>query len=100
MATEQSVQDGAVEVEQDKSMARLAGILEAADVDVLGHEEASCCRPQRLHWGGMDFSLKRMEKLVENSGYQIARIQLNVYEYEKEKTGLPWTYNTLEFVSS
>ena len=85
---------------QDKSMARLAEILAEKGVDVLGYEDAHCCCPSKLYWGGIDLTLEDIEKLVGDSGYRIARIQFCVYEYEKGKIDLPWTYRTLEFVSS
>ena len=82
---------------QDRSMARLAEILEAVGVEVLKAEEGECCRPPRLHFERNGIPLRDIEALVVDSGYQIARIHSDTIEYEEEKTGLPWTYKTLEF---
>ena len=85
---------------QDKSMARLAEILREKGVEVWGFEEGECCQPPKLHFTGSPIPLRDLEDMVEDSGYQVARIHDITYEYEQERTGLPWVYSTFEFVVS
>ena len=87
------------EVKQDRSMARLAEILKAeGTAGVFRYEERECCRPPRLYFLPK-MSLAELEDLIEASGYQMVRF-LEAREYDEEKTGMPWSYDIIEFAVS
>ena len=83
----------------DRSMARLAEILREHGVEVAGYEERECCRPPKLHFECIPMTIRELHDLVEANGYQIARFS-ETFEYKEEKTGLPWCYDSMEFVVS
>ena len=87
MATERV--DTAVE-----TMARLAGILEAEGVEVLGYEEASCCLNPRISVGDMS---DRVWDVLEKAGYKILRFHQTRDMPDKERGRHGETYLTFEF---
>ena len=108
MADERSVSDGVeavkeveqgeagmtqTEVKQDRSMARLAEILEGAGIEVLWYNETECCRPPRLSFCGGDSENPRVRNLTISLGYPLVRYH-TTYEIDES---LPVMYRTMEF---